>query len=80
MALWTFLANYDPEARVWWTMQEELGIGTEAESIEQLAARLEVVVPDVIEECRDSLTEEQQRGPHEIHLIAHYEMQLRAAA
>lgn len=80
MALWTFAAEYDPEARVWWTMNDELGIGTEAASLEALAARLDVMVPEMVEECADQLTLEQRREPHEFRIIAHHEMQRRAAA
>ena len=80
VAVWTFLAEYDPDVRVWWTSNDDLGIATEAESLEQLAAKLDVMVPEMVEENAQHLTAEQRLEPHEFRLIAHHEMQRRAAA
>lgn len=80
MALWTFQVEYDSDARVWWTAQDELGICTEGDSLEQLASKLDVMVPEMVEENRHLLTDEQRRAPHEFRIVAHHEMQRRAAA
>ena len=80
MALWEFKAEYDPDAHVWWTSNDALGITTEAETVEALAARLEVMVPEMVEECGEFLSAVEREEPHDIHLIAHHEMQFRAAA
>lgn len=74
------MAEYDPDARVWWTANETLGVATEAETLEQLASRLDVMVPEMIEENGPHLSEDERRAPHEFRLIAHYELQRQAAA
>jgi predicted RNase H-like HicB family nuclease len=81
MALWTIRAEYDPEARVWWTAECDVpGLVTEADTLEQLAAKLKVMVAEMVEENDHLLTAEQRSGPHDFRLIAHYEVQDRAAA
>lgn len=80
MALWTFLAEYDPDVRVWWTGNDALGITTEADTLEQLAAKLDVMVPEMVGENAHRLTDDQRREPHEFRIIAHHEMQRQAAA
>ena len=78
MALWTFMADYDPEARIWWTSNDALGIATEGDSLERLAAKLDVMVPEMVEENARFLTEDERREPHEFRLIAHYGLQRQA--
>jgi predicted RNase H-like HicB family nuclease len=81
MAVWTIRAEYDPEARVWWTAECDVpGLVTEAETLEQMAAKLKVMVAEMVEENAAFIPEDRRAGPHEFRLIAHYEMQDRAAA
>ena len=80
MATWTFMAEYDSEVRVWWTSNDALGIATEGDSLEQLAAKLDVMVPEMVEENGAFLSEEERREPHAFRLIAHHEIERRAAA
>ena len=80
MSLWTFPARYDPEARVWWAHNDDPGIATEGETLEALASRLDVMVPEMVAENADRLSDDQRREPHEFRLIAHHELQRRAAA
>lgn len=80
MAVWTFSAEYDPDVRVWWASNDALGIATEGDSLEALAVKLDVMVPEMVEENGAFLSEEERRGPHEYRLIAHHEMQRRIAA
>jgi hypothetical protein len=55
-----FEAEWDDEAKVWWTSASgDLGISTEAETIEGLRERLKLIVPDFLEtsdEVRINLT------------------------
>ncbi|MWT36447.1 DUF1902 domain-containing protein, partial [Escherichia coli] len=62
MALWNFAAQYDLEARVWWTSNDALGITTEADSLEALAARLDIMVPEMVEENAAFLSDEERQG------------------
>ncbi len=56
-------AFWDDEAGVWVaTARNEIGIATEAATIEQLQQRLAAIVPDLLGE--------DHRGPFEIELIA----------
>jgi len=81
MALWTVQASYDPEARVWWTSDSDVpGLVTEADTLEQLAGKLEILVSEMVGENAAFLPPERRDGPHEFRLIAHYETQRAAAA
>jgi hypothetical protein len=56
-------AVWDDEAKVWVaTSAGQIGLVTEAESIEQLQEKLSVMVPD--------LMRPEERGPFEIELVA----------
>ena len=80
MALWTIRADYDPKAKVWWTSDSDVpGLVTEADTLEQLAAKLEIMVGEMVELNAAFIPEERRAGPHEFRLIAHHEI-LRAAA
>ena len=81
MALWTIRAEYDPEAKVWWTSDSDVpGLVTEAETLEKLAEKLEHLVAEMVEENAAFIPEERRVGPHEFRLIAHHELQRLAAA
>lgn len=81
MALWTIRAEYDPEAKVWWTSDSDVpGLVTEAETLEKLAERLEYLVAEMVVENAAFLPEDKRAGPHEFRLVAHHELQRRAAA
>jgi molybdopterin converting factor small subunit len=55
-----FEALWDDEAKVWWTSASgDLGIATEADTVEALRERLKQIVPDFLEtsdEVRINLT------------------------
>lgn len=81
MAFWTIRADYDPEAKVWWTAECDVpGLVTEAETLEQLAAKLEIMVAEMVEENAAFIPEGRREGPHEFRLIAHHELQRASAA
>jgi len=81
MTVWTIRAEYDPEAKVWWTSECDVpGLVTEADTLDQLASKLEYLVAEMVEENAAFLPEEKRAGPHEFRLVAHHELQRRAAA
>ncbi len=82
MALWTIRANYDPEARVWYTMDGDIpGLLADAETIEELAAKAGRMLPDLLEIHADTFADETVlQGPHRIHVIAFHERDFDVAA
>jgi predicted RNase H-like HicB family nuclease len=64
-------AEWDPEARVWVATSEDLpGLVTEAETVEALQKKLDVMVPDLLE-ARGELAAELRQIP--LSVIAHRE-------
>jgi hypothetical protein len=45
----TIKAIWDSEAKVWVAQNDELGLSTEAETLEQLTEKLEVMIPELLE-------------------------------
>ena len=81
MTLWTIRADYDPEAKVWWTSDSEVpGLVAEADTLEQLAEKLEYLVPEMVDANGQFIAPERRQGPHEFRLVAHHELQRPAAA
>lgn len=80
MALWTVYAVYDPEARVWVAEETDVpGLATEADTLEALAAKLEVMVGEMVEGNAQHIHPSRRGPPHEFRLIAHHEIMGRAA-
>ena len=49
MALWTIRAEYDPEARVWWTVDSDIpGLAADGETLEAVAAKAGAMLPDLL--------------------------------
>jgi hypothetical protein len=42
-------AEYDQEARVWVAQNDEIGLATEADSIEVLTYKLQEMIPELVE-------------------------------
>jgi hypothetical protein len=82
MALWTVWANYDPEARVWYTVNSDIpGLLVDADSIEGLAAKAGAHLPDLLEIHADEFRDKAQlAGPNTIHVIAFHERDFQVAA
>lgn len=50
MSIVTVKAEWDPEERVWVATSEDvLGLATEADTLEELADKLQVMVPELLE-------------------------------
>lgn len=82
MALWTIRADYDPEARVWYSIEGDIpGLAADAATLEALAAKAGAMLPDLLEIHADEIIERGRlQGPHSIRIIAHHEHQFDVAA
>ena len=74
MTVWTVNALYDPEAQVWVAYDSDVpGLVTEGETIAKLEAKLDALVPEMVELNADYIPADRREGPHSFRLIAHYE-------
>jgi hypothetical protein len=82
MALWTIRADYDPEARVWYSVEGDIpGLAADAETLEALAAKAGTMLPDLLEIHSDQILDKSRlAGPHSIRIIAHHERDFDVAA
>jgi predicted RNase H-like HicB family nuclease len=81
MSLWTLHAAYDPEAKVWYTLDCDVpGLVTEGETIERLHERAAAVLPELLELNAKSIDPERLKGPHSLRLVAFHESTLPVAA
>ena len=73
MRIFTVVAEWDDEARVWVATSENMpGLVTEAETIEKLHEKLAVMIPD--------LMDGEELADIPIHLFAEQSKRLRAAS
>lgn len=82
MALWTIRAEYDPEAKVWYSVDGDLpGLAVDADTLEALAAKAGTMLPNLLEIHADELVDKSRlEGPHSIRIIAHHEREFDVAA
>ena len=82
MTLWTVWANYDPEAKVWYTCDSDLpGLVTEGESLAELERRIGERFMDMLEANADLIIDKSRlEGPHEVRLVAFSETRSSIAA
>lgn len=81
MALWTLHAAYDPEARVWYTLDCDVpGLVTEGETLEHLRDRAAAVMPELIADNADHIDPSRREGPHSLRLVAFHESTVPVAA
>lgn len=81
MTLWTLHAAYDPEARVWYTLDCDVpGLVTEGDTLEHLRDRAMAVIPELIADNADALPPERRQGPHSLRLVAFHESTVPVAA
>ena len=74
MTLWTLHAAYDPETRVWYTMDCDVpGLVTEGETLERLRERAAAVMPELLTDNAGEIAPERRQGPHELRLVAFHE-------
>ena len=82
MALWTIWANYDDEARVWYTINGDIpGLLVDGETIEELATKAGAHLPDLLEIHADEFEDKARlAAPHSIRVIAFHEREFGVAA
>lgn len=81
MALWTLHAGYDPEARVWYTLDCDVpGLVTEGETLERLRERAAAVMPELIADNAEHIDPDRRDGPHSLRLVAFHESVIPVAA
>jgi predicted RNase H-like HicB family nuclease len=70
----TVFATWDEEAKVWWARSDDIeGLATEAETIEKLIKKLEVIIPELV-----GLNDGEGTGqcPLPVHLMADKRLEL----
>lgn len=82
MTVWTVPASYDPEARVWYTLNSDIpGLFVDAASLEELATKAGAILPDLLEIHADDLLDKGGlAGPHRIRIVAFHEREFDVAA
>ncbi|HYJ29617.1 MAG TPA: DUF1902 domain-containing protein [Allosphingosinicella sp.] len=82
MAVWTIRAEYDPESKVWYSIEGDIpGLAADADTLEALAAKAGAMLPDLLEiHAEDIDDKERLSGPHSIRVIAHHEREFDVAA
>lgn len=82
MALWTIRANYDTEAKVWYSIEGDIpGLAVDAETLEALAEKAGAILPDLLEiHAEDFLDKTRLEAPHSIRIIAYHERDFDVAA
>jgi predicted RNase H-like HicB family nuclease len=71
-------AEWDPEALVWYVAESDVpGLAAEADTVEELARELQVLVPELLE-LNAHLLPAPVHGPVPLNLIAHQHMELSA--
>lgn len=82
MTLWTIRAEYDPEAKVWYSVEGDIpGLAADADALEALAAKAGAMLPDLLEIHADQIVDKGRlEGPHTIRIIAHHEREFDVAA
>lgn len=73
MTLWTLNAAYDPEERLWYTLDCDVpGLIAEGETLERPRERAAAVMPELLADNAALIDEDRRRGPHSLRLVAFY--------
>lgn len=82
MTLWTIWANYDPEAKVWYTCDSDIpGLLAEGETLAELERKIGERFNDMLEGNAHLIIDKSRlEGPHEIRLVAFSETRSQIAA
>ena len=81
MTVWTLHAAYDPESRVWYTLDCDVpGLVTEGETLERLRERAAAVMPELLADNAQEIPPDRRDGPHALRLVAFHESTMPVAA
>nr|WP_294170764.1 DUF1902 domain-containing protein [uncultured Sphingomonas sp.] len=82
MTNWTIRAEYDPDAKVWWSADSDIpGLAADGETVEALASRAGAMLSDLLTIHADAIVDKARlAGPHSIRIIAHHERSFDVAA
>lgn len=81
MAIWTLHAAYDPEERIWYTLDCDVpGLVTEGDSLEHLRERAAAVLPELLTDNMAQIPADRREGPHSLRLVAFHESTMPIAA
>jgi predicted RNase H-like HicB family nuclease len=81
MSVWTLHAAYDPEERVWYTLDCDVpGLVTEGDTLEHLRDRAAAVLPELLVDNANQIPQERRAGPHSLRLVAFHESTMPIAA
>jgi predicted RNase H-like HicB family nuclease len=82
MTMWTIWANYDPEAKVWYTCDSEVpGLVAEGQTLDELERKIGERFTDMLEGNADLIHDKSRlKGPHEVRLVAFSETRTQIAA
>jgi predicted RNase H-like HicB family nuclease len=82
MATWTIWANYDAEAKVWYTCDSEVpGLVAEGETLAELERKIQERFSDMLEGNAHLIADKSRlNGPHEVRLVAFSETRTLIAA
>lgn len=81
MTTWTLHAGYDPEAKVWYTIDCDVpGLITEGETRDRLRERALAVMPELLADNAARIGLDRREGPHSLRLVAFHESVMPVAA
>jgi len=82
MATWTIWANYDRDAKVWYTRDSELpGLVAEGETLAELECKIGERFSDMLEGNAHLIHDKSRlNGPHDVRLVAFSETHTLIAA
>jgi predicted RNase H-like HicB family nuclease len=81
MATWTLHAAYDPDEKIWYTIDCDVpGLVTEGETLEQLRERAAAVLPELLVDNASEIPPERRDAPHSLRLVAFHESTMPIAA
>jgi predicted RNase H-like HicB family nuclease len=81
VTIWTLHAAYDPEARIWYTLDCDVpGLVTEGETLERLRERAAAVMPELLADNEGHIAPDRRAGPHSLRLVAFHESTMPIAA
>jgi predicted RNase H-like HicB family nuclease len=81
MAVWTLHAAYDPDEKIWYTLDCDVpGLITEGETLERLRERAAAVLPELLADNAAHIPEDKRHGPHSLRLVAFHESTMMVAA